>query len=504
MAEILATAGFAVALPGVAVSFCQCGKYLYDRFSAFQNAPESMLELKEFFRDLYEGTLKTHLELAEWAFTVDDLDPSLKSSIENLLQKLLVELQTANRALNQLFYPDGSLRKRTKFYEFFGLNPARTAMQNLRRWQDLFQGTISLVAMKKQVVPDDMLLTSSKFQPIVGADNQDSSRLAPDSHLWLGTGEVRSGAGSIREISFVMERMDAREYAGISDAKESASQLARRLAAKTSDQGILICLGYRVRESARAELVFEVPSNLGKPQTLRDILVGDIGKGYGGGRPLDHRFRLARQISQAVLSVHTAQLVHKSIRPEAILIFQPKVAKSTQPAVDQAGLGVPFLTGWKMVRRDNDLSSRRGESDWMADIYRHPRRQGLHPEERYNMKHDIYSLGVCLLEIGLWEPFIVDKGETKFMNDIYCNMAVDSGKVKPEDSCKIASLTWPKVVQDVMLALAKDTLPQRMGFAYTDLTVYCLSCLDGAPKEETDVGVKFNDMISQSFWNMQT
>jgi hypothetical protein len=145
MAEILGAVGFAVAIPGVAVSFCQCGKYMYDRFDAFKNAPANILELKEFFRDLHLGPLKTNLELAEWAFTVDDLDGALKTSLENQLQKLQVELQAANRALDQLFHTDGTLRKRTKYLEFFGLTPARTAMQNLRKWQDLFQGSISLV-----------------------------------------------------------------------------------------------------------------------------------------------------------------------------------------------------------------------------------------------------------------------------------------------------------------------------------------------------------------------
>jgi hypothetical protein len=360
--------------------------------------------------------------------------------------------------------------------------------------------------MKKQVVPDDRLLTHTKFQPIIRANGQHCSQLEPGSHIWLGTGEVSNGNGTIRVISFVMERMDAREYVSVADAKESASQLARRLAAKTSERGILPCLGYRESESNRLELVFEVPDDLDRPQTLRDLLAGDIGKGYGGGRPLDHRFRLARQVSEAVLSVHTAQLVHKNIRPEGILVFQSKSTEKNPPASDPVGLGVPFLTGWKMVRRIGDLSARKGESDWMADIYRHPKRQGLHPEERYNMKHDIYSLGVCLLEIGLWEPFIVDKEDKKFMSDRYCSMAVDSGKVKPEDSAKIASLTWPQIVQEVMLALAKEALPQRMGFAYTRLVVYCLTCLEDEPgksKEETDVGVKFNEMIAQSFSNMQ-
>jgi hypothetical protein len=43
---------------------------------------------------------------------------------------------------------------------------------------------------------------------------------------------------------------------------------------------------------------------------------------------------------------------------------------------------------------------------WDRNVYRHPLRQGDRPAEAYRMQHDIYSLGVCLLEIGLWESFV--------------------------------------------------------------------------------------------------
>jgi hypothetical protein len=44
-----------------------------------------------------------------------------------------------------------------------------------------------------------------------------------------------------------------------------------------------------------------------------------------------------------------------------------------------------------------------GDSNWERDLYRHPTRQGLCLQETYKMQHDIYSLGVCLLEIGAYE-----------------------------------------------------------------------------------------------------
>ncbi|EEU34409.1 uncharacterized protein NECHADRAFT_82257 [Fusarium vanettenii 77-13-4] len=40
------------------------------------------------------------------------------------------------------------------------------------------------------------------------------------------------------------------------------------------------------------------------------------------------------------------------------------------------------------------------------DSYRHPNRQGRTPRKDYIMQHDIFSLGVCLLEIGLWRSFV--------------------------------------------------------------------------------------------------
>lgn len=360
MAEIVGLLGFGIAVPGVAISFAQCGKYMVDRFSAFKNAPENVLQIRSFFEELYQGKLKTNIELAEWAFKVPGIDPDLKSALQKQLERLKDEIRDSDVALRQLTHPDGSLRLRVRLSEFFGLTPVRKILQNLEKWQEQFQGSISLLAMKKLVVGDDRESKESAFMAHGGGGGE---QLSPGCHLWIGTGEVSDNGERPREISFVIERLEKHQYGNETEAKEVASLLARRLAGQTLDRGILPCLGYRGRNGL--ELVFEVPKGFSQPQTLRSLLVGDVGKGYGGGRPLDHRFRLARQISEAVLAVHTAQLVHKNICPDNIVIFQRDRDPTKPIATPLVGqglteLGIPFLTNWRMVRQVNDLSARIG------------------------------------------------------------------------------------------------------------------------------------------------
>jgi hypothetical protein len=45
------------------------------------------------------------------------------------------------------------------------------------------------------------------------------------------------------------------------------------------------------------------------------------------------------------------------------------------------------------------------EHDWHLKVYRHPELQAMTTD--YNFGHDIYALGVCLLEIGLWTALVL-------------------------------------------------------------------------------------------------
>lgn len=67
-------------------------------------------------------------------------------------------------------------------------------------------------------------------------------------------------------------------------------------------------------------------------------------------------------------------------------------------------LGEPFLSGFMYARANEAVSmplSVHGLFSSELDISRHPDRQGDPSVIRYSMCHDVYSLGVILLEIGL-------------------------------------------------------------------------------------------------------
>jgi hypothetical protein len=155
--------------------------------------------------------------------------------------------------------------------------------------------------------------------------------------------------------------------------------------------------------------------------------------------------------------VHTYGFVHKGIRSDIILIFKDQ----------ESTLGSLFLVGFKTFRMADGRTLRRGDSAWERNIYRHPQRQGLHPDEDYTMQHDIYSLGVCLLEIGLWESFVTYNTH----GDPSPSPALG---IHPESP----NLKKPFSIKEGLTALAKDVLPKKMGNRYAQIVVTCLTCLD--------------------------
>ncbi|KAI9931137.1 hypothetical protein MW887_010794 [Aspergillus wentii] len=83
------------------------------------------------------------------------------------------------------------------------------------------------------------------------------------------------------------------------------------------------------------------------------------------------------------------------------------------------------------------------------------------------MQHDIYSIGACLLEIGLWESLIAygsDRVATP--SSAFAGYGVN---LNPKE---------PVRIKNSLAALAKDALPKKVGRKYAQIAFNCLICLD--------------------------
>ncbi|KAL5330700.1 hypothetical protein ACEPPN_000219 [Leptodophora sp. 'Broadleaf-Isolate-01'] len=213
------------------------------------------------------------------------------------------------------------------------------------------------------------------------------------------------------------------------------------------------------------KFIFEVPAQLSNPQSLRAVLLS--GKVY----PLDERLELAKKLASSVLFVHTVQFVHKNIRPETIVVFEN----------ENSSIGAPYLAGFEKFRFEDGNTFLAGDALWDHNLYRHPSRQGTRPGMHYQMQHDIYSLGVVLLEIGLWTSFASPGTETSSMIP-----SLVLGPANP-DSVKLP-LGTPTQLKAHLEALAKNELPSRLGKRYTEIVLLCLQCLDQNIQNEDESG----------------
>ena len=163
------------------------------------------------------------------------------------------------------------------------------------------------------------------------------------------------------------------------------------------------CLGYTDdTASSRYGLVYKAPDNsfstLNQLITSNDYRTPDLGD----------RFKLAHTLAVALWSLHSLDWLHKGLCSTNILFFpsafSASATRATATAATVAEISSPYLLGFDCSRPEHltemSIATRNPSSQ---DLHRHPNSLDTLDRKPYCKSYDIYSLGIILLEIGLWK-----------------------------------------------------------------------------------------------------
>jgi hypothetical protein len=177
-------------------------------------------------------------------------------------------------------------------------------------------------------------------------------------------------------------------------SKIRLQNLAVLLQSSTSvDFHTLSCQGFFFEPSRAYGLIFRVPSEARKlPVSLHELLSRKI---KGLAKPtLGQRLQIAHKIGKAIMKWHLVNWVHQGIASYNIVFFY-----NQEEGVDYSR---PYLCGFEYARKYSAPSTSRIVEQFELNVYRHPDRQGV-PNASHQKEHDLYSYGVLLLELGLWD-----------------------------------------------------------------------------------------------------
>lgn len=248
-----------------------------------------------------------------------------------------------------------------------------------------------------------------------GSATVDDTKFTEDVTYQLGGVERRQWANltdeSGKQPTAVIVEFRARpagnDDQAVEDAKKELDHLVKtlRLAANKPDSfRVMHCEGW-YEETNHFGLVYRLPlincnlrceslSNILREPKYRDQLSID----------LDNRLKLTKALAWTLFELHSVDWVHKSLDPNNILLFGEDVG-----GIVQFDWSKPYLVGFDSSRMVTGISGHSNFKTKLAPqkLYIHPDRQ-TNQYVRFEKIHDIYSLGVILLELGKLKSFLDD------------------------------------------------------------------------------------------------
>lgn len=236
---------------------------------------------------------------------------------------------------------------------------------------------------------------------------------------------------------------------------------------KPNDLRILKCLGFVEQEDLDTEehgygFIYQLPSRFSDsqskrvPLTLQEVL--HFSRKSRTQIPLRAKFLLARSLAGFLRDFHAVGYLHKTINSKNIMFTHNTEDLSQQYPGDMfksiEPWGNPLIVGLQRCRPEGEIWETEGPPDKDGmEGYEHPE---YREHGRFKMVYDYYSLGLVLLEVGLWHPVLKD-----YYGDPDQRKKLSASGFRKQYMAKYApklTFTVGEVYRDVVLACLDGSL----------------------------------------------
>ncbi|MCJ1471517.1 hypothetical protein MMC13_000157 [Lambiella insularis] len=191
---------------------------------------------------------------------------------------------------------------------------------------------------------------------------------------------------------------------------------------------------------------------------------------------LSTRFKIAETLAQTLGKFHADGWIHKAISSESVAFFKDC---DDDPKKQDVFSNIPYLVNFEYSRPDEAssvMAAYRGD----VDLYLHPELQGPF-RPAYSKSHDLYSLGVVLLEIAVSQT-------ARAMIDQSHRDRKRAGETDPMNAHDINKFyCW----------YAKRRVAHHMGEAYLNAVMLCLESRFKEKTGRADFATIFNRDVIQ-------
>ncbi|KAM7217618.1 hypothetical protein V8F06_007002 [Rhypophila decipiens] len=216
------------------------------------------------------------------------------------------------------------------------------------------------------------------------------------------------------EWKYYSKRADNMTRSFLDSRVHMLAQQLHALTLSNKDTGLLPFVGYfHDRSNRRYGIVFKCPGNVQLENPAAQSLQARLRKDHLSKariHDLDQRFRIARTVVKAVYSLLEVSWLHKNLNGQSILLFDGECTAvsgfsfSRRDAPGEMSEELASYYTSNLNQEDQEIEQR---------LYMHPDYFVSRPlqnsknnyslvSQRYKREHDVYSLGILLLEIGLW------------------------------------------------------------------------------------------------------